>query len=146
MNQADANSPAAISGNSNKPDQKPSTEDFQSGKGAALSRIFYCSPPQRDQNARHVPEPADSVQAALQHRKIPVHTCGCQSVCKRIESWKLTVWKNGFRVSGSETDLPDFLYKVPPVYLSAKFIGMKVVPEVFRQMRYKPEPVDHFHV
>ena len=83
MNQADANSPAAISGNSNKPDQKPSAEDFQSGKGAALSRILYCPPPQRDQNTRHVPEPADSVQARFQHRKIPVHTCGCQSVCKR---------------------------------------------------------------
>ena len=68
------------------------------------------------------------------------------SIVNKIKSWKLTVWKNGFRVSGSETDLPDFLYKVPPVYLSAKFIGMKVVPEVFRQMRYKPEPVDHFHV
>ena len=42
MNQADANSLAAISGNLNKPDQKPSAEDFQWG---CCRSIRICNSP-----------------------------------------------------------------------------------------------------
>ena len=47
---------------------------------------------------------------------------------------------------GSESDFPDFIREVSPVYLSAELIGMKVIPEVFRKMRHKPEPINYLNV
>ena len=45
MNQADANSLAAISGAVNKTDRKLSAEDFQSGKGVAFLGFLILSAP-----------------------------------------------------------------------------------------------------
>ena len=80
-----------------------------------------------------------------------IQSCSPQDISRLID--RSSASKTGkhrlgetFPASGSEPGLPDFLHKISPVYLSAEFIGMKVIPEVFRKMRYQPEPVDHDHV